>query len=200
MSEYAHHPLQRHLRTIQGVATIIAVLILIFVVPKIQKTPASTNQNQTTHAPVASSSTPWIVTKVVDGDTIDVTGPDGDHRVRLLGINTPETVDPRRPVQCFGHEASDFAKNLMADQAVRLEADASQDDQDKYGRQLRYVFLADDTLVNEKLITEGYAYEYTFSHAYRYQTQFRNAQRAARLAGRGLWAADTCNGQKTSVK
>ena len=140
----------------------------------------------------------YTVSRVVDGDTIDVLIDGSAQRVRLIGVNTPETVDPNSPQECFGREASDFMKSLLAGKSVSLEADSSQTDRDKYGRLLRYVYLGSEN-VNLKLISEGYAYEYTYNVPYKYQAQFKNAQREAEAANRGLWSPNTCNGQKTAV-
>jgi micrococcal nuclease len=131
------------------------------------------------------------VERVVDGDTIDV-GPGG--RIRLIGINTPETVDPRRPVQCFGREASDAAKVLLRGKPVLLEPDPSQDDKDQYGRLLRFVWLADGRFVNFELVVRGYANEYTFRLPYKYQTLFRESEQFARTHNLGLWSPATCAG------
>lgn len=132
------------------------------------------------------------VVKVIDGDTISVDIGGNKQTVRLIGLNTPETVDPRRPVECFGKEASNKAKELLVDKNVRLELDPSQGDVDKYDRQLRYVYLEDGTLVNKLMIEEGYAYEYTYDLPYIYQTDFKNAQMVARDEKRGLWADGVC--------
>lgn len=134
-----------------------------------------------------------LVTRVVDGDTIEVRLTDGDEKVRLVGIDTPETVDPRKPVQCFGKEASNRMKSLVADKTVRLESDPYSADRDKYGRLLRYVFLTDGTSVNKIMILEGYAHEYTYDVAYRYQGEFKAAEVAAKQAERGLWAPGVCS-------
>jgi micrococcal nuclease len=130
--------------------------------------------------------------KVVDGDTIAVLVEGEEEVVRLIGINTPETVDPRRPVECFGNEASLRTRALLGGGNVVLEFDASQDRRDRYGRLLAYVFLPDGTLVNEVLVSEGYAYEYTYNLPYIYQNAFRAAERAAREEERGLWAPNMC--------
>lgn len=135
-----------------------------------------------------------LVTRVVDGDTIDVELPGGVERVRFIGINTPESVDPRRPVECFGLEASANAKALLDGQPVLLESDPSQGDRDRNDRLLRYVWLEDGRMANLEQIAQGFAAEYTFDTPYKYREQFRDAQRAARDAGRGLWAPDTCDG------
>jgi micrococcal nuclease len=132
---------------------------------------------------------PFAVTKVVDGDTIWVrTGPTR-VKVRLIGLDTPETVDPRKPVQCFGPEASRRAQQLLERQRVFLEFDPSQGQVDRYGRALAYVWLPDGRLFNEVMIAEGFATEYTYDRAYKYQRDFRSAQAAAQSAKRGLWSA-----------
>jgi micrococcal nuclease len=134
----------------------------------------------------------YSVVAVVDGDTLDVSIDGKVERLRMIGINTPETVDPRKPVECFGKEASNKAKELLSDQVVRLEADPSQGERDKYSRLLRYVFLADGRSFNQLMISEGYAYEYTYDTAYEYQSEFKQAQKDAEAAKRGLWADNAC--------
>lgn len=136
-----------------------------------------------------------IVARVVDGDTIVVLINGVSEKIRLIGVNTPETVDPRKPVQCFGKEASAFTKSLLLNKTVRLETDPSQDDRDKYGRLLRYVFLADGILVNKEIIALGYGHEYTYRVPYKYQNDFKNAERTARENKIGLWADSACNTQ-----
>jgi micrococcal nuclease len=138
----------------------------------------------------------YKVTKVTDGDTIHVEIDGRNETVRLIGINTPETVDPRRAVECFGKEASARMKEIVSGQIVRLEYDDSQALRDTYGRLLAYVYLEDEQMINRKMVAEGYAYEYTYMTPYRYQKEFRDAQRLAQSAERGLWAKDTCNGSK----
>lgn len=136
----------------------------------------------------------YLVTWVSDGDTIKI---DRDGRIetlRLLGINTPETVDPRRPVQCFGREASAYMRELVQDRRVRIATDPSQDRQDRHGRLLAYVWLPDGGFVNLEMLRGGYASEYTFDRPYAFRDAFRAAAREAERAGRGLWAADTCAG------
>ncbi len=142
----------------------------------------------------------YRVARVIDGDTIDVRVGALTERVRILGMNTPETVDPRKPPQCFGKEASDRAKKILSGVRVRLEADPSQDDRDRYGRILRYVFLADGTNFEFAMIRDGYAFEYTFHSAYKYQPQFKAAAAEAKSAKRGLWSSDTCNGKLKSAQ
>jgi len=112
--------------------------------------------------------------------------------VRLIGMDTPETVDPRKPVQCFGREASAKAKELIEGKDVILDSDPTQGDKDKYGRLLRYVHLEDGTFFNQKLIEEGYAFEYTYDIPYKYQTEFKEAQKQAEVNKKGLWADGAC--------
>ena len=112
--------------------------------------------------------------------------------IRLIGVDTPETVDPRKPVQCFGKEATNKMLELLHNKIALLEEDKSQGDKDKYGRLLRYVFLPDETNVNKTLIQEGYAYEYTYDLPYKYQDAFKKAQISARESKRGLWADNAC--------
>jgi micrococcal nuclease len=109
--------------------------------------------------------------------------------VRLLGIDTPETVHPTKPVECFGREASRRTKELLpAGTVVRLQRDVEA--RDRYGRLLAYVRRADGTFVNLALLEEGYALPLTIPPNVAYSQQFAAAARGARDAGRGLWA--TC--------
>jgi micrococcal nuclease len=138
---------------------------------------------------------PATVVRVVGGDTVDVRVGGRVERVRLIGLDTPESVDPRRPVECFGREASRKARELLpAGQAVQLEADPTQGDRDstRSRRLLRYIWLPDGRNVAEVMIAEGYGFEFAYRLPYRYQERFRAAQRAAREAGRGLWAPGAC--------
>lgn len=144
-----------------------------------------------------SNTTLLNVVKVVDGDTIDVSIDGKTERIRLIGINTPETVDPRKSVECFGKEASDKAKSILSGKKVYLEADVTQGERDKYNRLLRYVFLEDNTNFNLQMIKDGYAYEYTYEVPYKYQLEFKAAQKYAQENLKGLWSPDTCNGDAT---
>ena len=136
----------------------------------------------------------YSVTKVVDGDTITINLDGTSETIRLIGINTPETVDPRKPVECFGKQASDEAKTLLSGKKVRIEKDSTQGERDKYGRLLAYVFRDDGLFFNEHMIQQGYAYEYTYNKPYKYQTQFKADQVLAKSQGKGLWATGVCDG------
>ncbi len=136
------------------------------------------------------------VNRVVDGDTVDVVVEGEIVRVRLIGIDTPETVDPRKPVQCFGTEASQHLRDLLANQIVTLEHDASQGEVDKYDRELAYLILPDGSNVAELMLRDGFGYEYTYDSAYKYQEVFKNAEQDARDNERGLWSRETCGGNR----
>jgi micrococcal nuclease len=127
----------------------------------------------------------YMVTRVVDGDTIEVQIGGTRQKVRYIGINTPETVDPRRPVQCYGHEASQKNKELVEGRQVRLVKDVSETD--KYGRLLRYVYVG-DTFVNLELVRQGYAHASTYPPDVAHESEFREAERQAREAKVGLWS------------
>jgi micrococcal nuclease len=134
----------------------------------------------------------FVVSRVVDGDTIEVTKDGIKEKVRLIGINTPETVDPRKTVECFGKEASAHAKEILMGQKVRLVSDDTQTKYDKYGRLLAYVYREDGLFVNKHMIEEGYAYEYTYRVPYLFQKEFKEAQLKAQTEGKGLWKAGVC--------
>jgi len=136
----------------------------------------------------------YKVVKIVDGDTIEVEIDKVKQKIRLIGVDTPETVDPRKTVQCFGKEASNKTKELLSDKMVNLEEDKTQGNTDKYGRLLRYVFLEDGTFINKYLIYNGFAHEYTYNLPYKYQTEFKEAEKSARENKRGLWSPDSCSG------
>jgi micrococcal nuclease len=134
--------------------------------------------------------------RVVDGDTLRLRVDGREEPVRLIGINTPESVDPRRPIECLGKEATaKTAELLKGVQTVEVEPDPTQDTRDAYARLLLYVWLPDGRLLNRELIASGYAQEYTFRTPYRFQAEFRQAQREAEAAGRGLWAPGACENQ-----
>lgn len=144
-------------------------------------------------SPVATSSATLgiegekvLVTEVVDGDTFKI---EGGETVRMIGIDTPETKDPRRPVGCFGKQASLETKKLIEGKFVILQKDVSETD--KYNRLLRYVYLPlgnDQMLfVNDYLVRAGFAKVLTYPPDVKYNGQLRQAETAAREAKLGLW-------------
>jgi micrococcal nuclease len=129
------------------------------------------------------------VVRVVDGDTVVVDVDGRDEKVRLIGVDTPETVDPRRPVGCFGPQASHHTKQLLPPgSAVQLERDAEQ--RDRYGRLLAYLHRRPDGLfVNQELIADGYGVTLSIAPNTTFADRFATIERAARQSGKGLWSA-----------
>ena len=198
-------------RTVARVFTLIIALVFVALGVTQQgaaRPPQAAAPDASTHTATASvlQQTPaaptqagpvYPVVKVVDGDTIEVEKDGKVVKVRLIGIDTPEVVDPRKVVQCFGREASAEAHRLLDGQSVSLETDPSQDTHDKYGRLLAYARLPDGTFFNEHMIAAGFAHEYTYHVPYKYQARFKAAEKTAREAEQGLWAATTCAGDTT---
>jgi micrococcal nuclease len=155
---------------------------------------ASTATDSSHPAPPDGAETGWQVVRVSDGDTIVVARDGREEKVRLLGIDTPESVDPRRPVACFGREASARTTELADGQVVTLAADPTQDDRDRFGRRLAFVWLPDGRLLNLALVEDGYAHEIIYDGPTIYQDELAAAEADARTDERGLWAPDTCAG------
>lgn len=123
------------------------------------------------------------IVRVIDGDTIEI---EGGEKVRYIGIDTPETVDPRKSAQCFGVEAFNKNRELVESKMARLEKDIT--NRDKYNRLLRYVWVG-DTFVNLELVKQGFAYSYSYPPDVKYQEEFIKAQQEAREAKRELWGS-----------
>ncbi|HYJ70660.1 MAG TPA: thermonuclease family protein [Nocardioidaceae bacterium] len=123
---------------------------------------------------------------MVDGDTVHVAY-HGDTSVRVIGIDTPETVDPSQPVECGGPEASAVAERLLSGKRVRLVFDPSQGRSDYYGRTLAYLTVPGLGDFGLAMVERGLAAEYTYDTAYQHQAQYIAAEQRARQAGRGMW-------------
>ena len=121
------------------------------------------------------------VKRVIDGDTLLLTN---GEKVRLIGVDTPETKHPQKPVQRFGKEAYLFTKRMVEGKEVHLKFDWQK--RDKYGRLLAYVYLMDGTFLNAEIIKQGYGFAYT-QFPFRYLEEFRKYEREARENKRGLW-------------
>jgi micrococcal nuclease len=131
------------------------------------------------------------VIRVIDGDTL-VLSP--NEKIRLIGVDTPETKHPKRSVECFGQEAREFTKRMVAGKRIRLELDQTNSalgHKDKYGRTLGYVYLENGTFLNAEIVRQGYGHAYT-QFPFRYLEEFRVLQRQARERGLGLWSS--CRG------
>lgn len=173
--------------------------------------PDAPEENRTIPNPSASITTPtpgntppppapapgvYTVDRVVDGDTVRIFRDDKSVPLRIIGGDTPETVNPRRPVECYGPEASLEAKRLLDGTRVKIIYDPTQgtarDDGrrvDIYGRDLVYLELADGRDYMEHMISEGFAKEYRYRSNYERMPQYRAAQAEAKEADRGLWGA-----------
>lgn len=128
----------------------------------------------------------YAVTEFVDGDTIAVDMNGKNEFIRFIGVDTPETHDPRKNVQCYGQVAAAYTKNLIGTNDIRLETDPTNTNRDRYNRLLRYIYLPDGRLVNAEIIREGYGFAYT-SFPFTKMEEFRNLQNEAQQNKRGLW-------------
>lgn len=141
----------------------------------------------------------YSVVKFDDGDTIEVDMNGSIETVRFIGVDTPETHKPNTPVQCYGPEASIYTSKLIGGQKVRLQADPLNTNRDRYGRLLRYIYLPDNTLVEQKLISEGYGFAYTY-FPFGKAEEFKLLEQQAKTAGKGLWAACQVTVESNGVK
>lgn len=135
----------------------------------------------------------YKVSRVIDGDTLEIENNGSFQKIRLIGVDTPETSDPRKEIECFGVEASNKSKELLEGKQIRLESDPTQQNKDRYERLLRYIYLEDGTNINLYLIAEGYAHEYTYDKPYEQQVEFIKAEDDARKQENGLWNNSICN-------
>jgi micrococcal nuclease len=131
----------------------------------------------------------YTVRQAIDGDTFQIMMDGKKESVRLIGVDTPETHKPNTAVQCYGPEASDFTRQTVEGKPVRLEADPTNDNRDRYNRLLRYAYMQDGTLLNKLLVEQGYGFAY-LSFPFEKKAEFAAAQDQARQSKRGLWA--TC--------
>jgi micrococcal nuclease len=149
----------------------------------------STSDSEKTGHSSSKNTDEVLVKKVIDGDTVEL---EGGTRLRYIGIDTPETVDPKQPVQCFGKEATAKNKELVEGKKVRLETDVS--NEDRFGRLLRYVYVG-ETFVNEYLVKEGFARASSYPPDIKYQDKLSVAEKAARDLNKGLWGGCASNVQ-----
>lgn len=166
-------------RAIKLLTSLLVLVILNFVYPYIQEKLSGSK------VPIPAGS--YAVKEVYDGDTIGVDMAGVVEKVRLIGVDTPETHKPNTPVQCFGPEASQFSTSHLLGTAVRLEADPTNDNRDRYNRLLRYVYTDKGELWNQTLIREGYGFAYT-SFPFTKKVQFLTDQFSAVHEKKGLWA------------
>jgi endonuclease YncB( thermonuclease family) len=145
----------------------------------------------------AETSGPYEVIKVTDGDTIKVSISGYRFSVRPIGIDTPETVHPTKPIGCFGPESSDYAKDLLGGSNVYLEYDKSQAPFDKYKRVLAHVWTEEKELYASGAIQQGYGIEFTYATDYKYKQLYLEDQSKAKANSVGLWGSCPKTGQKS---
>lgn len=141
----------------------------------------------------------YSVTEFIDGDTIEVNMNGSTEIIRMIGVDTPETHRPNTPVQCYGPQASDYTKKLIGKNKVRLQADPLNTNRDRYDRLLRYVYLPDGTLVEDKLISQGYGFAYT-NFPFLKSGNFIDSESAAKNARKGLWSACEVTTQPNGIR
>lgn len=161
-------------------------------------TPAAVDPGPVESPPVPSGAFAATVVRVVDGDTVVavVAGTSTRLRVRLIGVDTPETVKPNAPVACFGRQASELVRRLLDDQRVRAAYEPG-GRRDRFGRELWDVWLADGRFLQAVLVTAGAARAYPYRPQVRYAELLRRLAQAARFARRGLWGPP-CDGRSFS--
>lgn len=130
----------------------------------------------------------YRVTDFADGDTISVDMNGQIERIRMIGVDTPETHDPRKAVQCYGEAASAFTKQLIGNQPVRLASDPLSTNRDRYNRLLRYAYLPDGRLVEAEIIKQGFGFAYT-SFPFGKSDEFKQLQASAQSQNAGLWGS-----------
>lgn len=188
---------KKWLKFLTALAFGLVALAWMRVEPGLQSSQSGERNVETGGEVASSTSTNALVTRAVDGDTLEVIldGSIDKVKVRLLGVDTPESVDPRKTVQCFGKEASKHTASLVDGKRVRLDIDPMADEVDKYGRLLRNVVLSDGTDLNAELVANGYAHAYlSFPLNKLRKAELTRLQNEAQAALRGFWNPETCAG------
>jgi len=152
-----------------------------------QKATQSANSNSATSVKTSDIQPGYYsVDRFIDGDTISVNMNGRSEKIRMIGVDTPETHKPNTPVQCYGPAASAYTKNIIGNQKVRLQADPMSSNRDKYNRLLRYVYLPDGTNLNAQLISTGNGFYYPY-FPFEKAEEFSKLQENAKNTGKGLW-------------
>ncbi len=131
----------------------------------------------------------YLVSKVIDGDTIEVIKDNETFKVRYSGIDTPELDSKNKETKCLAEKAKEANENLINNKKVKLEEDTN--DKDEYGRLLRYVWL-DNILINEYLVENGLARADTFLSGEKYKERIEKAEKEAKEKERGIWSEENC--------
>jgi len=141
-----------------------------------------------------SQDTDFKVKRVIDGDTIEL---ENGSKVRLIGVNTPETTHPSKGVEYYGKEASNFTRRMVEGKQIQIMFDIQR--VDRYGRLLAYVFLDDSTFLNAELLKQGYAKISTYPPNIKYVEKFKQLEQEARENARGLWAIIPAQAQAQAI-
>jgi micrococcal nuclease len=193
----ARHAISRRRRNIiAAICMLAAAALCVFdhsCVSRTPNRPAQSVESQNSSDIQKYHGRQFSVVKVVDGDTLDIDIPDANYshtRIRLWGVDTPETKDPRTGPMYFGKEASDFAAKLAFGKQVTIYLEKDRKTRDKYHRLLAYIQLPDGTFLNEVLLSEGYAYaDLRFKHGL--YNKYKQLESLARSQKKGLWAGVT---------
>lgn len=166
-------------------------LVLLIVLLAIETVVVTDIYYQTTKHKIVIKEIPTLykVVEIIDGDTIAVEMNNKNETVRLLGIDSPETENPYKPVECFGDKSTQKAKELLEEQEIYLIPDPLSSDRGIYDRLLRYIFLQDGTLVNAVLIKEGYAFNYIYE-PFQFMKYFDYLEKQAKEDRLGLWSEE----------
>lgn len=184
---------KRKLFSKRNISTMVAIIVLLLTFAQSKGWLGEPTQTVTENQPGL-----YAIDHFVDGDTIAVRMNGKSETVRMIGIDTPETHKPDTPVQCYGPAAAAFTKNLIGNNRVRLESDSQNQNRDRYGRLLRYVYLPDGRLVEKEIILGGYGFAYT-SFPFTKKDEFVDYEKQAQTANKGLWRNCTVsndNGRK----
>jgi micrococcal nuclease len=190
----ARYAMSRRMRNVVAVIIMLTAATLCFLdhscINRLATKPLLSTQQQDSSDISKYHGRQFTVIKVIDGDTIDIDIPDGNYnhtRIRLWGIDTPETKDPRTGPMYFGKEASDFATKIALGKQVTIYLEKEKNSRDKYHRLLAYIQLPDGTFLNEVLLSEGYAYaDLRFKHGL--YNKYKQLESVARSQKKGLWA------------
>lgn len=154
----------------------------------------TTSSSSTDQLAIPEDAREALVERVVDGDTFVI---ENGQKVRMIGINAPESVDPRRPVEFYGKEASRYTKELLEGKEVYLQW--GETPKDRYGRWLAWVWLPDGTFVNGALVAHGYAQVYTFKDNPEHAEYLLKLQKQAREKRLGLWGKSLAEPREKSA-
>lgn len=182
------------------VASFIVWLLSLYIVSKFDNYP--TNQNHESSELNKKDREKMELIKVIDWDTVKIkTKENKEENIRMIGLDAPEKSTTRYwYTECFWNEATSHINEILSwITAIQVEQDPTQWETDKYWRLLWYVFLSWNN-INQKMIEDGYWFEYTYNLPYKYQKEFKKAEKSARINKLWLWNKDTCNWEKKEIK